>query len=470
MPACVRSYGRPLLAWILTIILVWVATACAATGTPGVERTGTYVMTEVELQAELMGFADRFATIMIQALEDFQLAAPSPDLRRIVLEDTIYTIASAYTIAAEPNPDVALLDMVAMVTLGRMIYEEHWLAQIGSKLEPVIKGLRKAEDDIWRLAARLLNNEQQEELNGIIVNWRRSNPEVLYFSYLRFHDFAAPRKTSTLAQSRQISGIFRSVQQATQEVEEARLLAERTLFLATRMPLLAGYFADIWLSQVGQNPQAKDLMTNMERVASVAEKMAALAEKLPDQLAARIDRVSRDNIQLLAALVAAERQSAIKQLMAEVGKERHQAIQDLVSEEERLGRMAADLRSALEESTRFMASLNQFMGHIERQTAANEGDEDPFDIDEYSQTAANIGDAARELNALIATFDEMLTSPGWRDVLPRLEATINRVGHEGEELIDHSFKQALLLILIALIGYILARLMVDKWLRQRHPG
>ena len=37
-----------------------------------------YVMSEVELQSELMSYADRFASIITQALEDFETLNPKP--------------------------------------------------------------------------------------------------------------------------------------------------------------------------------------------------------------------------------------------------------------------------------------------------------------------------------------------------------------------------------------------------------
>jgi flagellar biosynthesis chaperone FliJ len=297
---------------------------------------------------------------------------------------------------------------------------------------------------------------------------------------LRFNDFAAERQKSTIAQARQVNGLFQSVQQATQEVEEARLLAERTLFLATRMPLMAGYFADVWLSQMTVNPQAQNLIANLDRMTDVAERMATVAEKFPQdvgevrenlirQAAEEMNRLSQINIERIAEKVAVERETAIRQFMSDLGKERHKAIQDLVSEEERINRMLADLRQSLEESTRFMAALNLFMEHLAPLVAEEKLAEDPFDINEYAQTATNIGNAAQELNTLAITFKEVLDAPGWQIVLPRIEAAINRAGTEGEELIDHTFKQTALLILLFLVGYVLARLFLDNLKRkQKH--
>ena len=44
-----------------------------------------YVMTEVELQPELMSYADRFASIITQALEDFETLNPTSQARQVIL-------------------------------------------------------------------------------------------------------------------------------------------------------------------------------------------------------------------------------------------------------------------------------------------------------------------------------------------------------------------------------------------------
>ena len=44
-----------------------------------------YVMTEVELQSELMSYADRFASIITQAFEDYENYKPRPEARQFIL-------------------------------------------------------------------------------------------------------------------------------------------------------------------------------------------------------------------------------------------------------------------------------------------------------------------------------------------------------------------------------------------------
>jgi len=97
-----------------------------------------YVMTEIELQSELMSYADRFASIIVQAFEDFEKLNPPPEARQVILSDLVYSLSSVYTMAADPNPQVALLNMVGVTTLGRIIYEENMRRKYGKSTDVLL--------------------------------------------------------------------------------------------------------------------------------------------------------------------------------------------------------------------------------------------------------------------------------------------------------------------------------------------
>jgi hypothetical protein len=140
-------------------------------------------ITEAELQSQVMGFADRFAVILSQSFEDFKREAPSPEAQLTAHDDLTYSMASVFTIAAGPNPQVGMLDMAALATMGRMVYEEHWRKEWGKAAAPFVRGYRQLETDIWRIVAQVLTPRHIEELGEMIQNWRRSHPEQLLFRW-----------------------------------------------------------------------------------------------------------------------------------------------------------------------------------------------------------------------------------------------------------------------------------------------
>ena len=78
----------------------------------------------------------------------------------------------------------------------------------------------------------------------------------------------------------------------------------------------------------------------------------------------------------------------------------------------------------------------------------------PFDIKEYQATIAGV-------TTLVETTNQLVGTVGLEKLLPELIKAIDQVENEGEELIDHSFRQAILLILIFMGAYVVARLIYN---------
>ena len=111
----IRTSYRILTVFFLTLMLFLIVQTFSFAAK---DKKKGFVMTEVELQSELMSYADRFASIITQSLEDFETLTPTPQARQVILSDLVYSISSVYTIAAQPNPQVGLLDMVAVTAEG----------------------------------------------------------------------------------------------------------------------------------------------------------------------------------------------------------------------------------------------------------------------------------------------------------------------------------------------------------------
>ena len=326
----------------------------------------TYAITEAQLQSHLMSFADRFASILDTAIAKFENFNPSGKSRYEVLELMTFSLHHAFIIAGESDPNVALLDMFSMVTLGRIFFEEEGQSRYGKKIVPVIDGYRRAEADIRNVAAIVLTPDQMLNLMTIIKRWRRENPEVKSFPLIRFSNFAADRRESTLSRAEEPEGLFESVESASETVEEMRLFAERGAYLSTRIPQLFGLFGDLWLTRIMNNPELQKTLTDVSQLSQGTAGLASIAENLPDQ-------------------IATEREATIKQLAGEISAARKAAMADVLAEFKR----------------------------IEQR------------------------------------------------LIPEIAKAMDRAESEGEELVDHTMRQAIILIVIWLVGYVIARLLIQ---------
>ncbi len=450
----------------LTFFLIFQVSGLAAKR----DKQKEYVMTEIELQSELMSYADRFSSIINQTYLDFETLKPSFQARQFVLRNLVRSKAAMYTIAAEPNPPVALLDAVAVTTLGRMIYEDKITRKYGKSIVKIVKGFRQLEKDIWQIAAKVLTTQHQDELRQLILLWRKNNPDMVVFNYLRFADFAAQRRTSTLVKKVQAGGIFKTVKEVNQQAEEMRMLAERGIYLGTRLPLLMGDFSEVWMAQMILNPEAQKVLADVHTFSRVSERMAKVAEQMPDKAIKDVAKMQQQMINLVMtnmnewtnvtldkvmAQVTIEREAFIDQFMNRLWGERKNAFEAFITEEHRVTELVKELRKTVEGSNNLLLTVNTLTDKFNvGQPATDSKDAKPFDIKDYQDTIADV-------TTLVATTNQLAETVGLEKLLPELVKAIDQVGNEGEQIIDRSFRQGVLFILIAMGAYIIARLIYN---------
>jgi hypothetical protein len=423
-------------------------------------------MTEAELQSQVMAFADRFVAIIPPGIGAYQEQAPPPENYKFVFSMAVYSMASAFTIAAESNPVGALLDMVAMITLGRIVFEENLQKKFGPQLEPVIEGYRKAEKDIWQVSSKVLTSAQQQELRSLIHKWRRSNPETTFFPIVRFSDFSALRGASD-SRGKKSGGLFKSVENATQQVEEVRLLAERGMYLATRMPMLTGLFGGVWFSQLANHPDVGKILQDVNKFSEVSERLATVAEQLPDQIAAERDttiKQAMDNITRLtmttmdetAKKVSKEREAAIRQLMDEFSAERKRTIEDFLNEDKRMRGLLSAVQLTFAEGNKLVGSVDSLVKSLNLQPseAKPAAPAKPFDIKDYQATLKEASNTMYHLKGLVRIVDQM----GIEKTLPQIVKAVETVKEQGEKWVFFAFILGIVLIVVFMVCAVFASL------------
>ncbi|MBT8368837.1 MAG: hypothetical protein KJP23_29440, partial [Deltaproteobacteria bacterium] len=104
------------------------------------------------------------------------------------------------------------------------------------------------------------------------------------------------------------------VKAATQQIEEVRMLAERGIYLATRLPLMAGSFTEFWTSQLLANPEVEKVLADLHGFSEVSQRLAAVAEQMPQQIAKERRTIIKQASEEMANL----RQATIDQTMKEI--------------------------------------------------------------------------------------------------------------------------------------------------------
>ena len=123
--------------------------------------------------------------------------------------------------------------------------------------------------------------------------------------------------------------------------------------------------------------------------------------------------------------------------------------------------MLTDLRLTLVEGNNLVSSVNSLSQRLglDASSGRSESHAKTVSIAEYRKTISDATQLVNQLTLLTKTVDKLLQSPAWVTLQPLLERSVDRVGAKGEQIIDHTFRQVVLLMLIGVIAYVVARLL-----------
>jgi hypothetical protein len=286
------------------------------------EKEAARGITQEELRHEIMRFAGRSAERVDDAYFKLEEHFKTPKARRAALENSSAYVTSALDIAIGPNPEVNMLDMVVFVTLTRIVVEEYWVPKVfGDEAKILVEVFRNNEAEIWSIAGKVLTPQLQQELRDLIRQWRDRDPDRVYVEAARFGDFAWFMGESELAKAQEGGG-FLGIKGVTREVSETRLLAERAMFYAQRVPWIARSFARLLVLDVAMAPEINQVMTDTGTLAKAMHQTATFTEQLPELITEQRDQIMKQ--------VTVERKAAIDQLMEGVATERKAVIPQII--------------------------------------------------------------------------------------------------------------------------------------------
>ncbi len=422
------------------------------------------------VQTGVMRFADTFATQIHEATEEFAAAVGTEEARIQAMSWQVGQTTSAFTVASGANPHANLLDMIVLVTLGRIVHEEHWIKVWGEADRPMLVAFQKLEQEIWTVAGELLTPDQQAAVRGTLEQWRAQNPDVAATAFVRL-----PAFQDLLAQGDKHEDVFTELSQlvsldplsglepTVREIEQTRLFAERTLFYVQRMPLILPTQAELLTLRLTQLPAIAGALDDGARFADAAASLADTAAKLPDA-------------------VSVERDAAVRQISEELTAQREGLVRDLEEAEEPARQVLGEARLTLDSGERMstalegaLVALDRFVGRFMKETPEGEAPaaapepepadagppKKPFDITDYGDTAERIGTAANELTRLVATLEQSL---------PEAQQLMDEAALRGERAIDHAFWRGVALGLTLIAGAALALVAVRRLAPSARSG
>jgi ABC-type Fe3+ transport system permease subunit len=87
---------------------------------------------------------------------------------------------------------------------------------------------------------------------------------------------------------------------------------------------------------------------------------------------------------------------------------------------------------------------------------------EPFPIQDYTQTAAQLEVTARQLTELLVTLDQTLGSTNLAKLSAQIGPVVQQAQTGGREIVDYAFWKGILLVVIALLAALIYRFLVVR--------
>jgi hypothetical protein len=415
-------------------------------------------LTMSALQAESLRFADGYVDSVAHAADDVAKKVGTRPAALLALKWKLDQATAAYADATGENPIWNALDLAVLASGSRRLVEDPKLhEEFGDAVSGLQATHQQLERSAWALVGGFLTAEQIAELQALIVEWRRQNPDERGTAGLRFSELSIGRAPAqaqvqpTSIFSMLYINPFAGLNPTTVAIEQSRELAARVVAYVERAPTLMRWQAELLALQIAQQPEPQRVLADASRASRSMESIAKTAEVLPD-------------------LVETQRKAAIDQLFAGVAAERSAILAELEAKEATIQTLLGQLRETMNAGgemgaslTTTIRSLDAFVHYVSpppSATAPSAPPGKPFNILDYGQTAGQVGAMARDVNALLRSVEQ--TAPA-----------ISRIGQQtGEDLkrvVDHAFWRGLILILTLLVGSVAAALAYRMLVRKMTP-
>jgi hypothetical protein len=396
----------------------------------------------LELQARNMRYADLYVGTLATATRNLDMATGDPRQRYALSGWVLAEANTAYSDASADNAILACLDLVTLATLSRMTVEAVGPDRFPEHAATMVAVHRDLENSAWELAAGILTPIQQSDLRRVLAEWHDKHPDSMVAPFMRFQEFVSETTTTSGKSKGQMPSSLMGLvgldpmaglDPAVKQVEQSRLLAERALYYAQRVPIIFDLQLDRSVNRLASGPESQRLQQQTASLTSSAARFAAVAEALP-------------------ATLSAEREALIRQLN-----------DTLVAQAASLRPLLVDMRGTLEAGSAAAASVDQATRSIDALVArfAKKPGETatgkPFDVNEYTQAAAEISRAAGELDRLVGSAGAQGS---------RLGTALDAGAAQGRSLVDYFFVRVAWLIGLLCVG-LLATLLLYRRLAGR---
>ncbi|WP_432698378.1 hypothetical protein ACQUQP_08560 [Marinobacterium sp. YM272] len=398
------------------------------------------------LQALVMSMADEYVSSVSEvAFLHLRPKAQTSNERVLIQSFMRNSFGAATEIAAGRNPDIALLDMLVLVTLQRQTFENYWIPKIWGedRGRDALAQLKNTERGLWQRSSRLLSPDQQATLRSLIDAWLEENPDRLVVELIRFDEFADARGMPQKQQRDAAVGLLEEINDAVSAIDEALLFAERAMWYTGRLTYIVGEQAELSAYRILATPEVQETLAQFDELQQTLNAFQVTLASYPDHLA-QVERNLFENL-------SAERKRAIDYLFERIAQERAQIFtsisdssgqaKEILPSSLELIKASADLAMMTNEAA---VNIDKLMARFDEESTGTAPTEQESD---FSTSALELVTASNQLASQLQIL------------LPQLQLDLATAESFSENLVNHMFWRLVALIVLIFAGIAVLRLL-----------
>jgi hypothetical protein len=317
---------------------------------------------------------------------------PDPKQRRFAHQIKLNGVMAMNDIVSGNDPYAQIFDLVVAVTLQSVvIIDENRAEQVfGDRAPGLIKAIHTMRIEVWELAAKVLTQDQLERLDYIILEWRRTHPEIEQVAFVKFDNFAGIRGTGLLTEIKAGAGFLAPLSETSVVLKDWGRLTERAFWYSKRAPNIAAIQAEEAVNEILSAPEISSIIQTADRLGKTAESTPKIIDAQRQAIFAEFDA----------------RQTVLTNTLADV---RH-----ILAEADSLGRTSSLLATNVQQTLVTLGDTLKVVDGVGLHFGMDKPSSGkPFDIQEYATTLTRLNEVITNAQKLTESADRLTRSEGW---------------------------------------------------------
>jgi hypothetical protein len=366
-----------------------------------------------ELRESLNNFEEFAVSNIKQVADRLDLLLPDIKTQKTNLLKRAHMQQAFHTMLEQEDPIIAFIEIWALCVRARNYLEEGEGSNLyGDYQEIAITVTKRIETGIEQIGRRFLKEDVFEETRRQIHNFAGQNPiKGVYSNVIVYATQAEPGKPSTfdsvIALPMSPFTALQGVDRTATAIHGVRGSMDHISDVVKGLPESARWQMLLLLLDMEETELAKTVLASMSKLSDSSVRLADSAEKLPEQL--------RQQLSLLIKEIDEEQENLQTTLdkAEKVAASVESASAGLSNTAEAFGRTVQDINQTAQQwdaAAKSTALVLQEFTKLKSPKKETAEPAKPFNILEYRDTAAAVGEAVNEMRNLTAELNKLLES------------------------------------------------------------